>query len=88
MKREIDRTEQALKPKPRLVSVILDGPGGELDRQTVTVVRNTPIALSDQIQGVVQTWILSPGDVIRIIDVGCRTPSRGSIMRRTMTDCS
>jgi hypothetical protein len=59
---------QALKPKPRLVSVILDGPGGELDRQTVTVVRNTPIALSDQIQGVVQTWILSPGDVIRIIE--------------------
>jgi hypothetical protein len=48
------------------IIVVLYGQGGELDHKIITVFNDPDEALSRQIKEVIQTWILSPGDTIRI----------------------
>ncbi len=52
------------------IAVVLEGTAGELDRK---VIRSRSSAndekISNEIQDVIELWILSPGDTIRIVEV-------------------
>ena len=48
------------------VRIVLNGTGGELDRQTINVNDNDSAEVSEQIHDVINAWVLSPGDTIVI----------------------
>lgn len=49
------------------VAVILDGGSGELDRQEITACSDDE--MNQDVKEVIQSWVLSSGDTIRIIDI-------------------
>ena len=52
------------------IQLVLNGLGGELDRQTIDVSDNDSSAeVSEQIHDAMQAWVLSPGDTIVITTV-------------------
>ncbi len=54
----------------RKAMVILESDGKEIERETVEIPSTTKhpeLALDEEIQDAISSWILSPGDVIRIL---------------------
>jgi hypothetical protein len=56
------------------IAVVLEGPGGELDREELTLdaaaYENDPDqAVNDAVGRVIEGWLLSIGDTIRIVEV-------------------
>jgi hypothetical protein len=49
------------------VAVILENTGGELDRQEFEVAEGDADAVNDKASAIVEGWILSAGDTIRIV---------------------
>lgn len=50
--------------------IVLNGSGGELDRQTIKIRDDIPgDEVSDQIKEAIWAWQLSPGDTIVITEV-------------------
>jgi hypothetical protein len=50
------------------IKIVLSGSGGELDRQTIDVRDDDSAEVSEQIHDAMETWVLSPGDTITIIE--------------------
>jgi len=51
------------------ITIVLNGAGGELDRQTIVMPDDDDSAeVSAQIHEAMETWVLSPGDTIVISD--------------------
>lgn len=49
------------------ITIVLNGAGGELDRQSIDVPADDDSAeVSEQIHAAMETWVLSPGDTIII----------------------
>lgn len=48
------------------IEIILNGKGGELDRQTITVNDDDSAEVSHAIYDAIEAWTLSPGDTIVI----------------------
>jgi hypothetical protein len=53
------------------IAIIIDGQGGELDRETRAIPANASDEFIDEtIQRVIENWNLSVGDTIRIVEIG------------------
>lgn len=50
------------------IKLVLNGPGGELDRQTIVVGDDDSAEVSAHIREAMLAWVLSPGDTIVITD--------------------
>lgn len=48
------------------ITIILEGRGGELDRQCINVDDEDDREVSYQIHDAMEAWVLSPGDTITI----------------------
>jgi hypothetical protein len=51
------------------IQITLNGPGGELDRQTIDVADDDSAEVSEHIRDAMDCWILSPGDTIVITEL-------------------
>ncbi len=55
--------------KDLTIQIILCGPGGELDRQTVQIFEDCGETISSHVIEALKAWTLAPGDIITIEEV-------------------
>lgn len=46
------------------IKIVLNGPGGELDRQVIDVGDDDCAEISEQIHDAIDAWVFAPGDTI------------------------
>jgi len=51
------------------ITIVLDGAGGELDRQSIEChADDDSVEVSEAIHSAIETWVLSPGDTLKIME--------------------